>query len=151
MRSYTETEKLTAVRAVIVQGSFKAAEAATGIPYETIAGWKHRDPEWWGKIYAEICLELLQGMTEATQHQALDLREKLLQGMAERLANGDHKFNVKTGEIVRVPVALGDMTKTFIALGGQKAEPKPVAQQTEEERMIELSKVAEEDRASRVN
>jgi hypothetical protein len=52
---------------------------------------------------------------------------------------------------VRVPVSVSDMTKAFAALGGNKSEPKAPAMISEEERLAELTAIAEEDRASRPN
>jgi hypothetical protein len=151
-RDYTESERRTAVRAVITEGGFRPAGLALGIPWETIAGWKHRDPEWWDKVYAEISLQLLEGLTEASQGKALRLRERLLDLMSDRVEHGESKLNVKTGEVVLVPVGLSDLTKTFAALGGNKSEQtKPAAAMTEEERLEELARIAEEDRASRPN
>jgi hypothetical protein len=150
-RDYTESERRNAVRAVITEGGFRPAGLALGIPWETIAGWKHRDPEWWDRVFAEITLSLLEGLTEASQHKALRLRERLMELMSDRVENGESKLNVKTGEIVKVPVGLSDLTKTFTALGGQKSEPKQAAAMTEEERLADLARIAEEDRASRPN
>lgn len=150
-RDYTESDRRNAVRAVIIEGGFRPAGLALGIPWETIAGWKHRDPEWWDKVYAEITLQLLEGLTEASQHKALKLRERLLELMGDRIENGESKLNVKTGEVVLVPVGLSDLTKTFTALGGKTSDPKPAAAMTEEERLAELTAIAEEDRASRPN
>lgn len=148
---YSDAQKLEAIRAVVTLGSYWRAEEVTGVPKETIAGWKHRDPLWWDRVVADISLELLGGLTEAGQHKVLALRERLVELIADRLENGESKLNVKTGEIVKVPVSVADLTKTFTALGGQKAVPKVEAPKTDEERMRELQKVAEEDRAGRVN
>jgi hypothetical protein len=150
-RDYTESDRRNAVRAVITEGGFRPAGLALGIPWETIAGWKHRDPEWWDKVFAEITLQLLEGLTDASQHKALTLRERLLELMSDRVEKGESKLNVKTGEVVLVPVGLSDLTKTFTALGGQKSEPKPAAAMSEEDRLDELTKIAEEDRAGRPN
>lgn len=150
-RDYTESERRHAVRTVITEGGFRPAGLALGIPWETIAGWKHRDPEWWDRVFSEITLQLLEGLTEASQHKALKLRGRLLDLMGDRIENGESKLNVKTGKVELVPVGLSDLTKTFTALGGQKSEPKPAAAMSEEERLDELTKIAEEDRAGRPN
>jgi hypothetical protein len=148
---YTEEQKREAVKAVLLHGGFRPAGRVTGIHWETIAGWKHRDPEWWHRVASEVTLELLQGLTESSVHKALGLKEQILDLMKDRLENGEHKFNVKTGELVRVPVSVSDMTKAFAALGGNKSEPKAPAMISEEERLAELTAIAEEDRASRPN
>ena len=148
---YSDAQKLEAARAYVIHGGWKAAAAAVGIPWETIYGWGYRDPQWWDQTISRISLELLEGLTEASQHKALRLRERLLELIGDRLENGEHKLNVKTGEVVRVPVALADLTKTFTALGGQAKVVKQEVPKTDEERMVELQKVAEEDRAGRAN
>lgn len=148
---YSESQKRAAVRACITEGSLAKGGAHVGIPWETIAGWKHRFPEWWTKLYAEISLELLSGLTEASQHKALKLRERLLDLLAERVENGESKLNVKTGQVVLVPVGMSDLTKAFAVLGGRAESGPKVAEVSEEARMLELTKVAEEDRASRTN
>jgi transposase-like protein len=150
-REYGESDRREAVRAVITQGGFREAGRHLNVPWETIAGWKHRYPEWWDKTYAEITLQILAGLTEVSQHKALKLRERLMELIEDRVENGEAKLNVKEGKIVMVPVGLSDLTKTFTALGGQKAETKAAAEMTDEERMLELAKVAQEDRDSRVN
>lgn len=148
---YSDEQKLDCVRAFVTHGGYRQAGVATGIPWETIYGWGHRDPQWWDREVAKFSLELLGTLTEASQHKALCLRERALELIADRMEHGESKMCVKTGTVVKVPVGIADLTKTFTALGGQKAPPKVEAPKTEEDRLLELQKVAEEDRAGRPN
>lgn len=149
-REYTESERVSAVKAYVVHGGLRAAGEALGIPWETIAGWRIRYREWWDQKQSEVSLKLLESLTEASQHKALVLREICLEVIEDRLKDGDHKLNMKTGLVERVKISAVDVTKVFTALGGSMAKPRAdEAPLSDEDRMLELAKLAEEDRAGR--
>jgi hypothetical protein len=150
-RTYTESEKRECVRAWILYGSYKEVERVTGVPWETVAGWKHREPEWWEKTRFELAVQAIENMAEPTQIKAAKARDKALEVIMARLEHGEQKFNVKTGEMVSVPASLADATKAFAALGGEKVKLQPKEEVPEEDRIAALAKLAEEDRASRPN
>src|SRR5688572_568394 len=49
MRVWTEEERLEAVKAYLVTGSYEKAGVATGIPAATLAYWKNSCPDWWAE------------------------------------------------------------------------------------------------------
>lgn len=119
MRTYTEAEKVAAVRAYVVQGTFDKAEAATGIDRDTIASWKYRTPEWWDHTITTLLAELLAGCSAEDQARALRLRSRLLSLIETKLdLGGDQKLNVKTGELVRVEILAKEAASIYVQLGG---------------------------------
>lgn len=150
MRTYSESEKERAVRAYIVHGTYDAAETATGIPKDTIAGWKHNQSEWWHRVYNEASIAILDSCKNDDRAALSRIRAKVVTELEKRLeAGGDQKMNVKTGELTRVEIPAkelaGILTVVSAALGGPKA-PEGDLEKEQAERQARFRKLAEEDR-----
>jgi hypothetical protein len=78
----------------------------TGVSYETITRWQKL--EWWKELEQEIKREQsLKLDSKLTQ-----IIEKSLDIVADRLENGNVVLNNKTGELIRKPVELKDVSRT---------------------------------------
>ena len=143
---YTESERERAVRAYVTQGTLRAAEEATQIPWQTIAGWKHRDPQWWDQAVAKVTLSLIEQLTESDQSSLRRVRTRVIEMLEQRLAQGDQKLNVKTGELVRVEVPAKELAGILNAVGGSIQDVAPQEQpKSSEERLAELAALGVED------
>lgn len=149
MTVYTESQRLEVVRAYVMLGTYEAAAEAKGLPRATIAGWKHADPLWWDQAVAKVTLSLLETLCESDQSALRRVRTRVIEQLEQRLIQGDQKLNVKTGELVRVEVPAKELSSILHALGGAIKDQAPVEQpKTQEERMAELRKIAEDDQRS---
>lgn len=152
MAQYTESEKREAVRAYVLYGTYDRAEAVTGIPKETLACWKHRDPEWWDRTVAEITLQALEDLTDPDQHALRRIRSNVIKQLEARIEHGDKKLNVKTGEMVDVPITANDLAKILPVVGASletvtKAVVDP--EKVRQERNEEFARIAREEREAR--
>lgn len=92
---WSQAQKLEAVSAWMMTGSWAAVNAATNIPVDTLKHWKMQD--WWKDAVAEL--------RQASNTQMSGKLQKIISKSADiildRLENGDIHFNPKTGEISR--------------------------------------------------
>jgi len=148
-RTYSESERVTAVRAYIVHGTFDAAEVATGVDRDTIASWKYRDPTWWEETYNRVSLELLRSCSNDDKDALRRIRSKVVAQLEDRIDKGDQKLNVKTGELVRVEVTAKELSAILTAVSGALEEEKdqPDEEKLRQERAAKFRQIAEADRA----
>lgn len=98
-------QKEEAVKTWLATGNLRIAASVVGCTIQTIESWKKQD--WWKDIVssarAERALVLDNKMSK--------LVDKSMELIEDRLHNGDFVLNNKTGQIVRKPVALKDLTQ----------------------------------------
>lgn len=99
-KSYSDKEKFNLIAAYKACGSLRAACAHLNIPYITAKRWK-AESDWWPEIEEEVRLSQVNKLSKRFQN----LSEKAEAIVAERLENGDHVFDQRTGEIKRIPVS----------------------------------------------
>lgn len=98
-------KKIEVVTQYLVLGNLKLVAATTGVDYGVIRQW--RIQPWWKDLEVEI---------RATQNIELDNKlskivERSMAVTLDRLENGEHVLNNKTGELIRKPVAMKDAAK----------------------------------------
>lgn len=154
---YTEEEREQAVRAYLALGTYRKAGELTGVTWQAIALWKHRDPQWWDETVAKIQAELEE------QYRAgwRNVLSAALNVMQDRLENGNHQlitFKNAEGKVEtrleRVPVP----AKDAVVIGGIAADklrvsmglPNRITGKVEDnDRLEELRKLAEASRKAR--
>jgi len=104
---WKEAKKIEAVTTYLSTGSVAETSRMLGVPYKTLEGWRYS--EWWKELTAKI---------QAEEDQQLDAKtskiiDKALDNIMERLENGDHIYDQKTGKIRRAPVKLRDLNSAF--------------------------------------
>lgn len=152
MQIYTESEKRTAIRAYVMYGTYELAGKAVGIPWQTIAAWKHADPVWWDEKLAEVQLAVLKELGESHRNELLECKAMIIRQMKQRLATGNQKMNQKTGELVRVEIDLKELTGALPIVGAALgAAEKDDAPRRADERQAEFERIAQEERAGRMN
>lgn len=137
---WSDSQKLEAAKLYLLTGNYAAVSAALQIPYDTLNRWKYAN--WWKDLMVQLKAEEtieLSARLKKIAAKALDVTE-------ERLENGNHQFDQKTGEIRRIPVNMKDAAKVAADLmtQHQKMEDKPVQQQIETTVNDRLAKLAEE-------
>jgi methionyl-tRNA formyltransferase len=104
LTTYTQNQKLEAVKLWILSGNLTATAVALKIPYDTLKQWRYQD--WWNDLALEIRSE---GKVELSA-KLRKIAEKALGETLERLENGDVRIS-PTGELQRVPVTAAVASK----------------------------------------
>lgn len=99
--SYSDKQKYDLIAAYKASGSLRIASAHVGVEYETAKKWK-QNAAWWPEIEEEVRLSQIHLKSKRFQNLT-DQAERIVQ---DRLENGEHFYDQKTGDIVRVPVKL---------------------------------------------
>ena len=137
---WTKNQKLQVVSTYLMLGSMTQTAIVTGIPYDTIRGWK---PLQWWKDYA------LQLQAEDVQQLDSNLRrivDKSLKSLEDRIDLGDAQFDQKTGKIKRIPIKAHVALKISSELMNQRkaASKQPVKEEMQSTINDRLLKLAEE-------
>lgn len=104
LTTYTQNQKIEAVKLWLVVGNLTQCAAALKIPYDTVKQWRYSD--WWEKLAVEIKAEGRMEMGSKLKKIA----EKALDATLDRIENGDWQMS-PTGELVRRPVAAAVVSK----------------------------------------
>ena len=102
---WSEKKKMEAVTTYIATGTLPLTSAATGVPSSTLRVWKRA--QWWkeaiGELQYEDNIEISAKLSK--------LLEKSLAAVEDRLDNGEHMYDPRTGKIKRIPPKLRDVYK----------------------------------------
>lgn len=99
---YDDTKRIEVASIYAVTGDPKKCSELTGVPADTIRGWRSQD--WFKTLLEEIRNEnneILDSRFTEIVHKSQDL-------VLDRLEHGDFTFS-KTGELVRKPVSVRDL------------------------------------------
>ena len=107
---YSDQQKIELCQLYIITGNFSLACQSLNISPNTGKVWKRSD--WWRQLEKE--LRVSEEMKLSARLKTI--AEKALGVTQDRLENGDFKLNMKTGEVVRVPVGLKDAHKVAVDL-----------------------------------
>lgn len=113
---YTPEQKIECASLYMSIGSVKRVSQATGVPEDTIKKWIKNSPWWeeiWTKLRKEKQMELDQLFTNTIHKAVTDL--------GDRIANGDYKLNMRTGEQFRVPLGAKDLAVTLAIIYDKRA------------------------------
>lgn len=107
---WPKEKKLQVVVQYLALGSLKLVSATTGMDYALLRQWKLQP--WWKEFENEI---------RNTENLKLDTKlsslvERSLEVVADRMQDGDHIYNQKTGQIIRKPVSMKDAAKVSVDL-----------------------------------
>lgn len=138
--AYTDKTKIEVVTTYLALGSAPLTEAVTGVPRDTIRHWKLSS--WW----KDIERELRDAENIELSAKLKKIVDKSLEVVADRLEDGDHMFDNRTGKIIRVPLKARDALKAIDSMFDKRQvlldkPTKIVEQRTVEDR---LNKLAEE-------
>lgn len=97
-KARTDTAKYEAVNLYKQVGSLNLVSTMLGIPYDTIRKWHIQD--WW-KDYE---LDIVQSTRAKSNTKIKRIAEKALLVVEDRLENGDAQLNMRTGEVIRIPL-----------------------------------------------
>jgi hypothetical protein len=96
---WADEVKIKAVTSYLALGSLKEAADFVGIPYETIQAWK-RKTTWW----AEVEEELRESDNIKSSNKVKSIVNMALDGLQDRVKNGDMYFDPKTKKVRRTPL-----------------------------------------------
>lgn len=137
---WSESQKIEAVTTWLALGSIPLTAAATSIPKDTLARWRYTD--WW----KELVLQIRSEETLALDGRLSKIVDKALSVVEDRLDKGNHQYDPKTGELIRVPVNLRDSMKATADLMDRREILRKQPQQQQIEKTVDdrLAKLAEE-------
>ena len=101
---WSDKQKLEACTTYFMLGGNLALVARTlKIPYETLKQWKTSN--WWKELETDIRKEERLQLSSKLKK----VIDKSWDVLSDRLENGDHVYNQKTGELIRKPMAGRDV------------------------------------------
>src|SRR5271169_1675599 len=102
---WTQEQRMEVISQYAIYGNLEEVARNTRVPIATIRSWKKLP--WWEDFLGEIRRDI-------AERDAADLGKIVKRGLAvveDRLENGNHVFDQKTGRIERVPVNIKDALK----------------------------------------
>lgn len=106
--SWPREKKLQCVTQWLAIGNLRLVAANTGVDYGLIRQWKMQP--WW----KEFEIEIRNTENISVDNKLTKLVERSLDAVADRLENGEHIYDQKTGKVVRKPVAMKDAAKVTV-------------------------------------
>jgi len=137
---WTDQTKVMVVTQYLALGKAPLVEALTGVPRQTIRLWKTQP--WWGELVQEIQSE----ESQERDNKLTKIIDKSLDLLNDRLENGDTIYNSKTGDILRIPVKMRDISRVTVDMlqRQENIREKPYVKMNEEASSDRLLKLAEQ-------
>lgn len=104
---WKDSKKVEVVTTYMSTGSLRLTAAICKVPEITVNEWKRAD--WWKKIEED----LRNAENFELSSRLKNIVDKSLDTVLDRIEGGDHMFNPRTGEIIRVPVKLRDAVRAM--------------------------------------
>lgn len=107
---WKESKRIEVVTMYLSIGSLTETSKITGVPLPTLEGWKRQD--WWKELVDKI---------QSDEDQKIDAKtskiiDKALEQLLDRIENGEHIYDQKTGKIKRAPAKLRDLNTAFTTI-----------------------------------
>lgn len=136
---WKEAKKIEVATLYLSLGNYAETSRVSGVPIATIEMWKRQD--WWKELLKKIQEEDDQKLDAKTSK----IIDKALEGLLDRIENGEHIYDQRTGRIKRTPAKLRDLNLAFTTLldKRQLLRNKPtriVEQQSSAEQLNDLAK-----------
>lgn len=126
--NWSEKKKLEALSYFVANGSLAETSRHCQVPYYTLVTWKQSD--WWKDKVRDIQNEDYDRL-DVKLTKALD---KALEQVMDRIENGDHIYDPRTGKIRQIPVKLRDANIAFNGLMDKRQlirkQPTKIIEQT---------------------
>lgn len=137
---WSDNQRIEAVTAYLACGSPSQVCVALGIPASTFQRW--RVSTW----FKELVEQLRNEETLKLDAKLTRIVEKSLTQIEDRLDNGNHNYNPRTGKYDRIPAKLADITKAASSLLERQAKIREVPDKAEVDKTIDarLAKLGEE-------
>ena len=113
---YTYKEKLKVVQTYLSTQNLALTSRLTKVPEITLYSWKKMP--WWSEMMDEL---VIQDKVE-TNKTLKRITEQALNTVADRLTSGNHQYDQKSGEIVRVPVNVRDAHRIAVDMLDAQSE-----------------------------
>ena len=112
----------------LATGSIKEASVQTNVPLNTVASW--HQSQWWKDRVKQIHQEADDRM-DVKLTKAMD---KALDGLLDRVQNGEMVYDPRTGKIRQVPAKLRDLNMAFTSIMDKRQllrrQPTKIIEQT---------------------
>lgn len=100
---YSDDEKLNACATYAAVGSIPEVSRLTGISALTLRDWS--GTEWWGEVLRKIRFQL----NDQLDSKMTKIIDKALDGVMERINDGDYYVDKKTGKVKQIPMKGRDL------------------------------------------
>lgn len=136
---WKESKRIEVVTMYLSTGSLAETSRITGVPYPTMEGWKRQD--WWKELVDKIQSEEDQKLDAKTSK----IIDKALDQLLDRIENGEHIYDQKTGTIKRAPAKIRDLNTAFTSIldKRQLLRNKPTKIVEQQSTAIQLQNLAE--------
>lgn len=101
---YTPEQKVGIVTAWVTGASLKDSARHFNVPFATVRNWKYQGV-WW----LDTVDKVRKDHNEDLDTYMTGVMDNATQAVVDRIKNGDHKYDAKTGKTVRVPIAGRDL------------------------------------------
>ena len=101
---YTWESKIKIVATMLATGNMAHAARTHNVDYATLQDWKKKP--WWPKLVAEV----RSAARSDLQTKMSKIVNKALDAVEDRIENGEVILNNKTGELLRKPASLRDVS-----------------------------------------
>ena len=144
-KTYSPDDIRRAAQLYAVVGNFKKVSRQTGIPDTTLLYWRDNKDEW-VTMYEQIRAE----KRDELDAHFTSILDKAMEGLQDRLQNGDEYFDAKTGQHYRKKVSARDL----VIVGGSVFDKRQILNNqptsvrgtvSAEDRLKELAKVLTKD------
>lgn len=109
-------KKELAIRMYAATGNLVATAEQAGVTPMTLRRWKGQ--EWWPERLAEF----RAGVESALNERQLNIVNKAMEVVVDRLENGDFVWDVKQQRMIRVPVSMKNATTAAAVLNEQRTK-----------------------------
>lgn len=136
--AWDDKKKTEVVVCYLALGKLPMVEAVTGVPRATIQQWKTQP--WWLELVSNIQEE----NTQELDTKLSKIIDKSLDGVNERIENGEFILDSKSGTVKRIPVKLKDVLRVASDLLDKRdlIRGRPASRQKDEVQTEVLRKLA---------
>lgn len=103
---WSDEKRVEAVNAYLIYGNMAEVSRITGIPVDTLRDWRKFKP-WWKELENVLKEEHDMGVAG----ELSSVVDKTIKAISDRVQNGDFIYNMRSGEIQRVPVSAASLNK----------------------------------------
>ncbi len=104
---WKESKRIEVATLYLTTGSYAETSRLSGVPLPTLEMWKNS--EWWKDL-----LKKIQDEDDAKlDSKTTKIIDKALEQLMDRIENGEHIYDQKTGRIKRMPAKMRDLNIAF--------------------------------------
>lgn len=138
---YSSALKHKAIKMYMNNGNLALTARTLGVDFNTMQHWRYRT-NWWPELQKRFQEEADRKLAAKMD----SLVSKAVEKIEDRIENGDHILDSKTGEVINVPLKAKDLTTTVKVLSDRtdvligRANKDSMAKEMMEDKLAKLAK-----------